>query len=309
MTCMATYTTTQADMDAGGITNTGTATGESAERTTGHRLDDDHHPAISDPSITLEKSASVSHLRRRRQPGDLQLRGHQHRQRHPQPGDRHRPHVGAVGPRLPRHQPGSPAGSETCTATYTTTQADMDTGTITNTGTATGDPPTGPSVAATSSVTLTAVPAPAHQPDEVGQHHFVCCRRDPGDLQLPGQQHRQRHPQPRDRHRPHARAVDDHLPAHAVGTDQLRDVHRHLHHHPERRGRREHLQHRHRHRDATDRNAGDRHLDGHHCRGAGAGDRDREIRQPHQLRLGRRTDHLQLRGHQQRQRHPACRST
>src|SRR5262249_13210688 len=48
-----------------------------------------------------------------------------------------------------------------CTATYTTTQADVDAGEIVNTATLTGTPPSGLPLTAKSSVTVSAVDAPA----------------------------------------------------------------------------------------------------------------------------------------------------
>ena len=160
-TCTATYTTTQADVDAGSITNTGTATGTSAQGTV---VTDHVHsvtiPAVQTPAIALVKSADITRLLGRRHPDHLQLQGHQHRQRHPDPVTRDRPDAGPLGHHLPGHVPG-PGAFETCTATYTTTQADVDNGSITNTGTATGTPPTGPAVTRPSSVTVPAVQAPA----------------------------------------------------------------------------------------------------------------------------------------------------
>ena len=55
----------------------------------------------------------------------------------------------------------SPAANETCTATYTTTQADVDRGSLQTTGTATGTPPSGPDVTAQSSVSIPALQTPS----------------------------------------------------------------------------------------------------------------------------------------------------
>ena len=60
-TCTATYTTTQADVDAGSITNTGTATRHPPHRARRRRTPRSRpFPAIQTPAITIVKSASVA---------------------------------------------------------------------------------------------------------------------------------------------------------------------------------------------------------------------------------------------------------
>ena len=64
-TCTATYTTTQADVDAGSITNTGTAVGTPPSGPTVTASDSLTIPATQSPSIGIDKSASITASRRR----------------------------------------------------------------------------------------------------------------------------------------------------------------------------------------------------------------------------------------------------
>ena len=160
MTCTASYTTTQADVDAGGVTNTGTATGvppagppvtDSATITI---------PASQQPNISLTKTASLTTYSAAGTPVtyDYQVTNTGNVTLDPVTVTDPMPGLSAITCSTNVLAPG---GAETCTATYTTTQADMDHGSITNTGTASGTPPTGAAVVATSSVTLSALPTPA----------------------------------------------------------------------------------------------------------------------------------------------------
>ena len=160
-TCTATYTTTQADVDRGGITNVGTARG----------LPPSGPPAVSDdstvtipasatPGITVVKSATISSFSEAGTPvtyeylvtntGNVTLTSITVTD--PMPG------LSAVTCTDSTLAPGA---SETCTASYTTKQTDLDTGSITNTATATGTPPTGPTVSDESSLTIPALQSPA----------------------------------------------------------------------------------------------------------------------------------------------------
>ena len=85
VTCTATYTTTQADVDAGSITNTGTRRGHATERSAHHRsvTGDGDRDADSRDRSREDGQRPVVHRYRRHD--HLQLRGDQHRQRDAQP--------------------------------------------------------------------------------------------------------------------------------------------------------------------------------------------------------------------------------
>ncbi|MER7705363.1 hypothetical protein ABTX81_21040 [Kitasatospora sp. NPDC097605] len=167
MTCTATYTVTQADVDAGSIKNIATGTGNPptgpppvsppSEVTV---------PSPSDPALTVVKTAStgklvagekVTYSFRITNTGNVTLK------------DAKVTETAFTGSGTldPVSCPSgaaslAPGASVTCTATYTVTQADVDAGSVKNTATATGTPPTGPPpVSPPSEVTITQPPAPA----------------------------------------------------------------------------------------------------------------------------------------------------
>ncbi|MFF2660183.1 hypothetical protein ACFVUH_22845 [Kitasatospora sp. NPDC058032] len=163
-TCTATYTVTQADVDAGSIKNSATATGNPptgpppvsppSEVTV---------PAPSDPALTVVKSAStgklvagekITYSFRVTNTGNVTLKDVKVTE-------------GAftgTGTLDPVSCPSgaaslAPGASVVCTAGYTVTQADVDAGSVKNSATGTGTPPTGPPpVSPPSEVT---VPAPS----------------------------------------------------------------------------------------------------------------------------------------------------
>ena len=158
-TCTATYTTTQADVDAGGLTNTGTASGNAPNGNAVTDQDSLTVPAVQNPSIGITKTADV---------GDFSSPGATigYDYAVTNTGNVTLTSVGVTDPQAGLSAiscPNStlaPAASETCTATYTTTQADVDAGQVTNTGTAVGDPPLGAAVTASSTLTVPATQNP-----------------------------------------------------------------------------------------------------------------------------------------------------
>ncbi len=153
-TCTAIYTTTQADVDAGGITNMATASGLTPTDAAVTADDQLTVPADQHPVIALQKTADVSNFLTAgvlvtytytvTNKGNVTL----------DPVSVTDPMSGLSALDCGGVVELAPAQLETCTATYTTTQADALHGSISNTGTATGTTPTGAEVTATSTVTI-----------------------------------------------------------------------------------------------------------------------------------------------------------
>ena len=158
-TCTATYTTTQADLDAGSIHNTGTATGTPPSGSPVTAQSTVTIPAVATPSIGLVKSANMSCFSAT---GTLITYSY----KVTNTGNVTLTSVGVTDPMTGLSAISCPSttlavgAAETCTATYTTTQADLDAGSIHNTGTATGTPPSGGPVTAQSSVTIPSTQTP-----------------------------------------------------------------------------------------------------------------------------------------------------
>ncbi|WP_159558241.1 DUF7507 domain-containing protein [Curtobacterium sp. 8I-2] len=147
VTCTATYTLTQADVDAGMVTNTATVSGDtpggppvtSPPSTTTVNV-----PA--DPSLTITKTSDTTTITRAGQEitysfavantgnvtiDDVEVQ------------DQDFTGTGALSAITCPSSSVAPGDTLTCTATYTVTQADVDAGNLSNTATATGNPPGG----------------------------------------------------------------------------------------------------------------------------------------------------------------------
>ena len=308
-TCMATYTTTQADVNAGSITNTGTATGTPPSGPNVSATSMVTIPLTPAPAITLTKSASISGYSAAGTPVTYSYKV-------TNTGNVTLNPVMVSDPMVGLSTISCPGGSlaagaiETCMATYTTTQADVNAGSITNTGTATGTPPSGPNVSATSMVTIPASGATSSLSltksttssgySAAGQtlsYNYLVTNTGTTTISSIGVSDNKVGPGQPD------------LPTVLPGPGRQRDLHRDLQHHPDRRGHRLGDQHRHRQRQEP---PGHRrhlaHLDGDGDRSGGEPlRRDREVNQRRHQRTvhpGGLAGHLELRGDQHRQRDP-----
>ncbi|MEU9833633.1 hypothetical protein AB0D67_19110 [Streptosporangium sp. NPDC048047] len=162
-TCTGTYVTTQADVDAGAIVNTATASGTPP---TGPQVTSAPSTATvtipSAPSIALLKTASPSSV-------TIAGRTITYSYQVTNTGNRTLTGVTATDTSFSGSGPPpvitcpvttlAPGASTTCTGTYVTTQADVDAGAIVNTATASGTPPTGPRVTSAPSTATVTIPS------------------------------------------------------------------------------------------------------------------------------------------------------
>ena len=157
-TCAATYTTSQEDVDAGSISNTGTVNAT----TPSNQVITDTSPltiqASDSPAISVVKSANPTSY-------SAPITTITYSYLVTNTGNEDLASVSVTDSALgavscPSDQL-APLANETCTAPYTTTQADVDAGSITNTATASGTPQTGSVATATSTLTINAVVSPA----------------------------------------------------------------------------------------------------------------------------------------------------
>ena len=163
VTCTATYAVTEADVDAGSVSNTATASGKTpASQTITSAPSSAKVEGVRSPAITVVKSASPSTFSVAGETitysfdvtnsGNVTLTSVKVK-------DHGLPGLSAI---TCPHTTLAAGASQTCTATYLTTAADVDAGSVTNHATAQGDPPTGPHVVSPpSSATITAIQSPA----------------------------------------------------------------------------------------------------------------------------------------------------
>ncbi len=167
VTCSATYTVTQADIDHGSIDDTATAT---ALASNGHVITSNPAPATvtatQSPGIDLSKSASpttvssagqiVSYTFAVTNTGNVTLTDLQVTDTQTSPAGKL-----SRGPTCPTGTL-APGDKTTCTGTYTVTQADINNGSIHDTAVATANPAVDPPVTSrTAEATVTAVQAAA----------------------------------------------------------------------------------------------------------------------------------------------------
>jgi large repetitive protein len=157
-TCTATYTLTQADVDAGHVANTATATGTDPNGTDVTATDSTDTPITAGPAISLDKQAGVPTGNAAGDTIDYSFVVTNTGNVTLDPVSVDDPKVGAVTCPVTVLAPGV---STTCTATYTLTQGDVDAGHVANTATATGTDPAGTDATATDSTDTPITAGPA----------------------------------------------------------------------------------------------------------------------------------------------------
>jgi uncharacterized repeat protein (TIGR01451 family) len=161
-TCTATYTVTQADVNAEMVTNTATVSGTPP---TGPAVTSPPATAVvtipAGPAITLVKSVTPTSVSVAGDPvtysfevantGNVDLTAVTVTET-AFSGTGTPPVVSCLVTTLP------PGASTTCTATYTVTQTDVNAGVVTNTATVSGTPPSGPAVTSRPSTAVVTIP-------------------------------------------------------------------------------------------------------------------------------------------------------
>jgi uncharacterized repeat protein (TIGR01451 family) len=162
MTCTASYRLTQANVNAGRVTNTATTTGTPPSGPPVTSAPSSVTVTIAgSPALVIKKSAS---------PGSFDAAGTTIRYRYLVTNTGNVTLTGIKVNDLLRGLSAiacpsatlNPGGDMTCTATYVTTAADVRAGSVANTATVTGDPPTGSPVVSGPSTVVIAAQAPLH---------------------------------------------------------------------------------------------------------------------------------------------------
>ncbi|WP_051837505.1 DUF7507 domain-containing protein [Streptomyces sp. NRRL WC-3742] len=168
VTCTATYTVTQADVDAGKVTNAATSTGNPPSGPPPVSPPSETEvPSPPSPGISVVKSAQEKSYAKAGEvlhyefvvtnTGNVTLTGVTVNETSFS-GAGTKPSVAC--PEAAKSL--APGGKVTCTATYTVTQADVDAGKVTNAATSTGNPPSGPPpVSPPSETEVPSPPSPA----------------------------------------------------------------------------------------------------------------------------------------------------
>ncbi|MBN2177295.1 MAG: DUF11 domain-containing protein, partial [Demequinaceae bacterium] len=159
MSCTFEYTATQADVDAGSLTNSASVVGTPPTGPDVTDTDAVTLTAATGPGITLTKTTSdtlaagnaITYTLEAENTGNVTLTGVQISE-----GLAGASVVGTCGPVTL-----APAATVSCDFEYVATQADIDAGSLTNSASVVGTPPVGPDVMDTDVVTLTATAAPS----------------------------------------------------------------------------------------------------------------------------------------------------
>ena len=160
ITCSASYTITQADLDAGSVTNLAAASGSFGGSPVISPTDSETVTAVQSPALTIVKTATpatydsvgdvIGYSFEVTNSGNVTLSG-PFTVSDDQATDESCPAVGSL----------APGASITCSATYTITQADLDAGSVTNLAAAGGSFGGGPVTSPTDTEAVAAVQASA----------------------------------------------------------------------------------------------------------------------------------------------------
>ena len=158
MTCSATYTLTQTDVDAGQVVNTANASGTTPTGDVVTAQDTVSTPVTPAPALLLDKQAGTPSGDNAGDTIDFAFVVTNSGNVTLDPVSVVDPTVGTV---VCPDAVLAPAETTTCSASYTLTQGDVDAGHLANSATATGTPPTGAAVSATDTTDTAIAATPA----------------------------------------------------------------------------------------------------------------------------------------------------